>query len=90
MCRITIIACLAFAAVTAAHAEDSRTLRLDPASKSSRTRLVTAAEDVCQAARLHDAFGDFGTQEECVENTLQTVQTRQAAGTGGTQVSSAK
>jgi hypothetical protein len=37
-------------------------------------KAVVAAEKVCTAARSNDPFGDFGTQEECIENTLSSAR----------------
>jgi hypothetical protein len=35
-----------------------------------RAKLVDAADKVCTQARANDPFGDFGSQEECIENTI--------------------
>jgi hypothetical protein len=90
MSRFTLTVLLAFAAVSAAHAEDTKILKIDPASKAARPQIVAAAEDVCRRARAHDPFDDFGSLDECVENTLQSIEIRQHAGDTGTQVSSAR
>ncbi len=90
MTRFTLTALLAFAAVSAAHAEDTKILKIDPASKASRPQVVAAAQDVCRRARAHDPFDDFGSLDECVENTLQGVEFRHRVRNAGTQVSSSK
>jgi len=90
MTRFTLTALLAFASVSGAHAEDTKILKVDSISKASRAQIVAAAEDVCRSARTHDPFDDFGSFDECVENTLQGVAVRHHAETTGTQVSSAR
>jgi hypothetical protein len=35
-----------------------------------RAKLIDAAAKVCTAARAQDPFGEFGSQDECIENTL--------------------
>jgi hypothetical protein len=90
MSRFTLTALLAIAAVSAAHAEDTKILKIDPDSETSRAQIVAAAEDVCRSARTHDLFGDFGTFDECVKNTLESVEIRQPAGETRTQISSSK
>jgi LmbE family N-acetylglucosaminyl deacetylase len=77
MTKLTLSTLLAFAAVSMAHAEDVKILKIDPNSHADHVQLVAAAEQLCRSARLHDLFDDYGTQEECVENTLQGVQQRQ-------------
>ena len=39
-----------------------------------RAKLVEAASQLCSAARAQDPFGDFGSQDECIENTLNGVR----------------
>jgi hypothetical protein len=90
MTRFTLTAFLACAAVSAAHAEDTRILKIDPASKNSRAQILAAAEDVCRRARTHDPFDDFGTLDECVENTLKGVEFRQHVRDTPTQISASK
>jgi hypothetical protein len=43
------------------------------------TRLVAAAEKVCAQARANDPFGDYGSQGECVEDTLDHARMRHVA-----------
>jgi hypothetical protein len=79
MTRFILPSLLAFAAVSMAHAEDIKILKIDPHSHADRVQLVAAAEQLCRRARLHDLFGDFGTQEECVANTLEAVHPAQVS-----------
>jgi hypothetical protein len=47
-------------------------------SASSRpalhAKLIDAANQVCATALANDPFDDFGSQEECVENSLRAVR----------------
>jgi len=90
MTRFTLTAVLAFAAISAAHAQDTKILKIDPAAKASHAQIMAAAEDVCRSARTHDPFDDFGTLDECVENTLQGIEFRQPVPEARTQISSSK
>jgi hypothetical protein len=92
MTRLTITSLFAFAAISMAHAEDTKILKIDPHSHADHVQLVEAAEQLCRTVRSHDLFDDYGSQEECVENTLQGVQLRQSQpGIGNaTRISSAK
>ncbi len=39
-------------------------------------KVIDAAEKVCRIARAHDLSGDFGTQDECVENSTRLLVVR--------------
>jgi hypothetical protein len=71
---------LAFAAAVSfagvAMAADPQTVVTGTDPHTVRKELVAAAEHVCQQARANDPFGDFGSQDECVEDTLDHVHTR--------------
>jgi len=57
-----------------------------------QAKLVNAAEKVCAEARAHDVFDDFGSQDECVSDTIQTSlrRTVDRAAAGSQDVATAK
>jgi hypothetical protein len=65
-------AVLAFAttAPTFAYAADTQIVVAGTDPQTVHSKLVQAAERVCSQARASDPFDDFGSQQECVENTL--------------------
>jgi hypothetical protein len=55
---------------------------------AAHAQVIDAADKVCAAARKNDPFGDFGTQDECIENTLSGTRVTHAAYSRTAQVSS--
>jgi hypothetical protein len=49
----------------------------DPATVHAK--LLAAADKLCATARSHDPLDDFGSQDECIENTLDYVKLRHRA-----------
>jgi hypothetical protein len=84
MFRLSFTFLAVLAAASVAHAEDTQTntITIQSDSRSARARAVDAAEKVCADARVHDPFDDYGTQEECVQNTLDRLY-RTDASEGG-------
>jgi hypothetical protein len=75
----------------AAQADESKVITIDKTSPAARTQLVQTAIDVCRKALQTDVFGDFGSLDECVENTLEGVHPVNAeAKSANVQVSSAR
>jgi hypothetical protein len=68
------LVCVTLVCATFAHAAEMKIVSANQDPKSVRAELVAAAEQVCRAARTHDYFGDFGTQEECVQDTLDNLR----------------
>jgi hypothetical protein len=56
-----------------------RVVVVDSSPAVVRARLIDAASQVCAAARAHDPFGDYGTQDECIENTLNSARRERIA-----------
>lgn len=71
------LACAAPLAVTGAAAEPQVTI-----AGSNRAALrqaaETAADRLCAAARAHDPFNDYGSQQDCVENALDHARVQPA------------
>jgi hypothetical protein len=44
-----------------------------------RARLIDAASQLCTTARAQDPFGDFGSQDECIENTINSARRQHVA-----------
>jgi len=65
-------AALAFAttAPAFAYAADMQIVVGGTDPQAVHSKLVQDAEQVCTHARANDPFDDFGSQQECVENTL--------------------
>lgn len=73
MTRLAVTAAFLLAAASMAHAEDAEIVKIDGNPNKSRAQIIAAAEEVCRIARSHDFSDDFGSQEECVDNTLYGV-----------------
>jgi hypothetical protein len=73
MTRIAFAFLASLSAVSFARAEEAKIIMVDPGDRAGHAQIVAAAKQVCNAALSHDRFGDFGTQEECVQNTLDDV-----------------
>jgi ribonuclease PH len=57
--------------IGATQAADTRMLVTATDPQSTRAKLFLAANKLCAAARRHDAMDDFGTQEQCVANSVK-------------------
>ena len=49
---------------------------VDRSPAAVHAKVLTAAEQLCTKARANDPFGDFGSQDECVDNTLNNLHRR--------------
>ena len=75
MIRTISAACLALTLAAPAFAANSTQITITASSKQAlRAKLVEAANQVCAAALARDPFGDFGSQEECVENSMRAAR----------------
>jgi hypothetical protein len=63
----------------AAQADETKIITIDLNSPSARAQVVQTAADVCRAALQKDYFGDFGSFEECVQDTVAYAHPRQAS-----------
>jgi len=76
---------------SAAQADETRIITIDKNSQTARAQLVQTATEICRKALQSDLFGDFGSLDECVQNTLQDVRPVNAqANAARVQVSSAR
>jgi hypothetical protein len=58
----------AFAAESQVAESPSIVVRAD--ASTMHTKLIEAAATLCKAARAQDPFDDFGSQEECIANSV--------------------
>ena len=68
---------LAFSA--AAYAADTHIVVAGTDPQTVHSELVNAAEKLCTDARANDPLEDYGSQEECVENTIDHAQVKHRA-----------
>jgi hypothetical protein len=73
----TGVLCAALISFSApAASPDHRIVVVDSNPAAVRAKLLDAASQLCTAARAQDPFGEFGTQDECIENTLNGARRR--------------
>ncbi|MEJ0045091.1 MAG: hypothetical protein WDN04_02280 [Rhodospirillales bacterium] len=65
----TVFAAL-FSLSAAAQAAETQIVVTASDPQEARTKLYEAADKLCAAARSNDPMGDYGTQEECVANSV--------------------
>jgi len=69
--------CAALLSLTApAPAPDHQIVVVASSPYVAHQKAVDAADKVCAAARRNDPFGDFGSQDECIENSLSQAQVK--------------
>ncbi len=62
-----------------AQAADMQLVVAASTPQALHAKLVEAARSVCAAAIAHDPFGEFGTADECIANTISGAVAVQAA-----------
>jgi hypothetical protein len=79
MSRFSALFILALAAIPASALAADPQITLVTTPNQVHAKIVASANLVCTQARADDPLDDFGTQEECVDNTIHGAIVRPAA-----------
>jgi hypothetical protein len=78
MSRFSALFVLALAAIPASVLAADPQITLVTTPNQVHAKIVASANLVCTQARADDPLDDFGTQEECVDNTIRGAVVRPA------------
>jgi CO dehydrogenase nickel-insertion accessory protein CooC1 len=71
MTRFGFAVLATLSAASVARAEEAKIIVVDADDHARYAKIVAAAEQVCKAALSRDYFDDFGSLQECMQNTRQ-------------------
>ncbi len=69
--KICFLSAALFLGAASAHATEYRIVVRASDHRQLWSKVLEAASKVCAKARANDPFGDFGTETECIDNTVR-------------------